>query len=80
MKRRIGKLEALIAIQSAQVERLQRAVEESDSADLKLEDALSRAVARLETMLLNADKTGQSENPPAITIVYDYGEENPGAV
>lgn len=74
----LKRLEALIAIQTAQVDRLKRAVEETGGADIKQEDALTRAVGRLESLLLDAYRLRAEQSPaarPSISILYDYGDE-----
>ena len=78
--------EALLAAQRAQIERLEAAATVTEVVDLKLEDALMRALRQQATLYAEVRKM-QEENKaaatekngaqrPSISIVYDYGDED----
>ena len=85
MTRKTCPIEALLKAQRAQIERLETAAKAAESVDLKLEDALMRAIRQQATLFADARKlreTGPAApekggaQRPSISIVYDYGDES----
>ena len=77
--------EALLAAQRAQIERLEAAATVTEGVDLKLEDALMRALRQQATLYAEVRKMQEEKKAaaekngaqrPSISIVYDYGDED----
>lgn len=85
MTRKTCPIEALLKAQRAQIERLETAAKAAESVDLKLEDALMRAIRQQATLFADARKLREpgpaapekgGAQRPSISIVYDYGDES----
>lgn len=78
--------ETLLAAQRAQIERLEAAATVTEGVDLKLEDALMRALRQQATLYAEVRKMQEEKKAaaaekngaqrPSISIVYDYGDED----
>lgn len=78
--------EALLAAQRVQIERLEAAATVTEGVDLKLEDALMRALRQQATLYAEVRKMQEEKKAaaaekngaqrPSISIVYDYGDED----
>lgn len=78
-------IEALLKAQRAQINRLKAAAKASEPIDLKLEDALMRAIRQQATLFTEARKLRETSEAapekngaqrPSISIVYDYGDDD----